>query len=145
MDLGSFGVLRTSVADLHLCDPFGKPLVDEETREPVTISLVSADSDDWDEAERRFQQEQIDKRVKSPRVVGANMTAKELKDRELWLLTAATKGWKHVRCSLVGEGVLSLTEENVFKLYGTLKFVRDQVRSFVLDPSNFLRESSRSS
>jgi len=107
----------------------GAQLIDESTGEPVTITLVGRDSDEF----RTAQRKNIDKRAAMQKRM---MSFEEIEAEATDTLVACTKGWKHV--GLDGED-LPFSAENARKLYTRYYWLREQVDVFVARRANFFR------
>ena len=110
----------------------GEPLVDEATKEPVTIRVIGQDSKAFASVRRRL----IDARLNQRSLRGrATMNASELEKNSFELIVACTKDWKHIA---FGGSEIPCTPENVRKLYEALPWLAEQVSTFTADRANFL-------
>lgn len=134
MDLSQFDTSNKASAGafLHLRDPNGEPLFDEDTGEAVGVTLIGADAPEY----RKAVQDQMDERLeRSQRSGRLNVgSAKQLENEQINLLALATKDFHHIQ--LHGER-LEYSELNARRLY-QLHFVREQAQQFINNRKNFL-------
>lgn len=109
------------------------PMIDETTKEPITISLVGKDSAEYTSAFRSISDDRLDNSVNQgtrPRLNTAQMEHEGIK-----LLAAVTKGWSHIR---KGDAEHPFSEPNAVELYQSLPWLKEQVDAFVNNRANFL-------
>jgi hypothetical protein len=115
-----------------------KPLIDPETDQPVTITLIGADSDEY----KRILHAQQNKVLKQASRTGKlAKTAESIESDALELLVKSTKGWEGISIETAEDGKaipLPFNEANARRLYETVPFLRDQASDFINDRNNFL-------
>lgn len=99
---------------------------------PMKIQLAGADSQRWQEEEKRY----TDKRLKEINKRGKmlEMTSAEIEERGIHLLAAVTLGWQNIE--LDGQPAV-FSEQNARVIYRKFKWLREQVDAFVSDRANF--------
>lgn len=112
----------------------GVPLINKETNDPATISILGADS----EAALRFNREILTRRLsaRNRRVA----TADEIETERVELLARLTKAW--VLVDLDGNGLsIECNESNARELYASppLRWLREQVEAAIDDRGNAQR------
>lgn len=137
MDLSTFD--RTGKDDpvgiLELVDLDGKPMIDEDSGEPVTIVLVGSDSKEYVKAQQDNQTRRLSAMRRRNKITGAEVDADALA-----IQVACTRDWTHIKWS--GK-LLECNTENVKMVYSRLRFIREQVSDFIEDRANFLGNSQR--
>lgn len=140
MDFSQYAAKTTVPVKLHLIGADGKKLfTGQDGKEPVTISLVGVDSENYQAAARASQNRRLAKI--NPRKV-RQVTAEEMENDALEILVACTIAWEGIGW---GKEDLKCTPENVRKVYANVPFIREQVDEFINDRSNFLGNSSKNS
>lgn len=135
MDLSQFEVEDTDVARMPVVSPVtGEPLTADDGS-PVTISLISQDSQKF----RSLRRKAIDRRLKN-RGARQTYTAAQAEADSIEALCDATVGWENV--VLDGEQ-LECTPDNVRKVYKRLPWLVTQVDAFVADLANFMQPSPK--
>ena len=139
MDLKSLDTIAAADrgAPLHLRHPStDTPLMDETTGEPVSITLLGADSADFRRAEHAQQEKRIAKAQRSGRM--APGAGKQIEEDYIELLALATKSWQHI----ILDGVrLECNRETAKTLYTRFPWIREQVSTFIGSRSNYLGNS----
>jgi len=135
MDLSQFNTQEKSEkgAKLHLAGPDGTLLYDEESKEPVTITLMGADSNLFTSARHQMLTKRLKKQL--GRRNQLHLTAEEMDNETLDILVKCTLSWEHI---VVSAARPPCTAENVRNLYRTYPWIREQVDEFIGDRSNFL-------
>lgn len=137
MDLNQFDTSQRPAVEMPLMSPLDQPIVDEETKEPVTISLVGKDSHEHHQAAHESTNRRIERSARRKKV---QMTSEELSEETLDILVACTKDWKHI--AVDGKKV-GFNPINARALYKRFPFIREQVIAFIEDRANFLGNSQR--
>lgn len=107
--------------------------------EGVTITLMGADSKEYQALRRKLQNARLRNVTSRGKM---RVTSEEIEDEALQLIVAATKGWTGV----VIEGVEQpFTMENAKSLFTRFPWIREQVDEFINDRANFLGNSSKTS
>jgi hypothetical protein len=114
----------------------GRVLADGDGR-AVTLTLAGADSQRARKAERFA----LNRRLRQGSRRGVGVTADELDDDALDLLSACTLAWSGFA---VDGAELECNPENARRLYRQFPWLREQAQAFVDDRSNFLRASPTS-
>jgi len=136
MDLSQFdtalkGEVGATMTVLSPADD--SPLIDETTGEPVTITLLGADSPTYQSTMHRVAKSGREIRLGGRGSV--QIDSQQVAANKIALLAACTKSW----CGIVFEGqALACNEANAKRLYIALPWLREQVDAFVQDRSNFL-------
>ena len=129
MDLNSLDVVKRAEDGewMDLLDPVtGQALIDEETKETVSIQLAGADSKRFRRAQHETAQRRKNRRGEvSPEEADATVVD--------WLLSV-TLSWRHI---VVGES-LPFSEQNARTLYTRFPWIREQVSTFIQDRKNYL-------
>lgn len=120
-------VLRHPVTD--------EPLIDEETKEEVSIDLLGVESKKMQSVQHRLANARLSKGMKGGKL---KITAEQLEASSLDLLTEATVGWKHIK---VDGNKPPCTSENIRMVYKRFPFVVEQVDEFITDRANHLGNS----
>ena len=116
-------------------------LLDPKTNAPTEryITVHGVDSDAYQAAaldqRRRWLKTKVNKRA-------AGLTPEELENEALWMLAAATSGWRGIRNSK-GEEV-PFSREAAVQLYRQFAAIREQVDEAIGDRQLFLPGSSTS-
>jgi hypothetical protein len=136
MDLSTFDTVAAADrgAVLHLSSPkTGTPMFDEETKQPVTISLLGSDSKRYTD----FVHKAKNKRIQSIGRMGrrGRATSEEAEAEQLELAVKCTVAWAHI---IYKGQKLEFSEANVRLLYTEVPVVYDQVVEFMEDRSNYL-------
>lgn len=135
MDLSKFEIGADESAEMQLMHPAdGTPLVDPETKLPITISLLSEDSKRVRDAQRLT----INGRLKNQSRM--KYTAEMVEADAINLIVEATVSWSGIE---LDGASLSFSKANAKILYGRLPWLKIQVDSFMTDRSNFLSTSSK--
>jgi hypothetical protein len=111
----------------------GKPLTDEETGEPVGITLLGSDST----VHRKAQREST-KRLVSTMVASGKQQPKSDDDWDrdsVTDLVLLTIGWQHIKVN--GEKWVC-SPETARKLYEGWRWIADQATAFINERSNYL-------
>lgn len=113
----------------------GEDFIDEASGEPITIDLVSIDSDEHQKARHRMANARIRKATTSGR---ATVKSEEMERDAIELLVACTKGWHHIQDD--DESELPFTTDNARKIYGNpgFRWLTDQVSAFINERAAFL-------
>lgn len=137
-DLKQFGTERANRGvDMQVKHPkTGAVMIDEKTKEPVTITLLGQDCGDYKARAHEIANKRIV--ISQNKGVKLRVDAAEIERESLDLLVLLTKDWKH----LDWDGKeLDCTPENVEMVYKELPWLREQVDEFVGDRGNFLGNS----
>ena len=137
MDLTKFAV-TLNIVDMQLTDPTtGAGLVDEKTKEPITIGLVSTETPDIMKLQQKTSVQRLNRRLK----VGGKFKFHEsdLEEQGLDVLVAATKRSKHIVVD--GQPVDMSDKIKAREVYFRFPWIRQQVDEFVNDRSNWMGES----
>lgn len=133
MDLSNFDTTNSGISVLHLRAPTGQLIIDEDSGDPVTISLLGSDSDVYQKLSRKQNARRLKHNI--GRRGGLKVSPEELEEDALEILVACTVSWDNV----VFNGTrLECNPANIRKLYSELPFVREQVDEFVAERENFL-------
>lgn len=100
----------------------------KDGEEPVTITLVGADSQQYRDVQRSFQNARL-RDARKP------VTAEQLETQATATLAACTLGWSGIE--LDGQK-LDCTVPNAKRLYARLPWLREQVDAFISERANFL-------
>ena len=136
MDLTKFDTITQADqgAVVHLRHPgTDTPLYDEETNEPVSITVLGADSKKY----TRLLRDLTTKRLNRKLGKRTKVTAEEIESDNLELAIEATVSWEHI--VLDGEK-LQCTLPNTRKLYTRLPWIREQVDEVVNERANYMGE-----
>lgn len=139
MNLNKFDTKRLSNAGavMQLRNPNdNSSLVDEKTNQPITITLLGRDSDQYTDAIRRISNDRLEESVNVG--VRMKMSAQRLEEDGIATLAAATTGWSNIQ---IDDKPLEFTLANVKKLYAEYPWIREQVEAFVNNRSNFMGNS----
>src|SRR5262245_42075614 len=139
MDLSSYDTTGKEEprGKLNLIDLDGKPMIDEDSGEPVTITLVGLDSKEYIQAVQDNQTRRLNA-ARNRRNV--KITGSDLDNDALAVQIACTKDWSHI----IWQGKeLECIPANVRMVYERLRFIRDQVAEFIEDRANFLGNLQR--
>lgn len=141
MKLGSVKVKDTAVIE-ELYYPNGDVIIDEDTGNPVTIEILSPDSDRYREIIARRSRDQAAKsRNKPKRAKNSGVTKQELDDAidlTISLLAEITVSWTGITDE---DGKpLECNADNAFKLYSELPFIKRQVEEAHNDASLFFEK-----
>jgi len=135
MDLSNLDTTATAEdgAWLHLCHPAtGAPLYKDQDDMPIRIRVRGQDSS----VARRMETQMADRRLNRR---AKKLSAEEIEREGLDLLTALVVEWEGI--VLHGEDV-PCTPENVRQVLKQLRWVREQIDTFVGDRANFLPMNS---
>lgn len=137
MDLKDLGIDRAEQGvEMVVEHPTkGTPLVDEETNEPWTITLLGADSDMLRNLSHKSTNKRLSRAFKGGRRNRVATKSEELEEDALDILVAATTGWKHI--TLGGEKI-PCTKDRVREVYTLFPWIREQADEFINDRSNYL-------
>lgn len=134
MDLSQFDSTKKSSAGvaMTLRSPIdGKDLIDEGTKQPLTITLIGQDSAEFRAMQHRLSSKRLNAAVKKK----LRLDADELDADTLSMLAKSTKAWQ----GIVVEGkALDCNESTARSLYERMPWIREQVEEFISDRSNFL-------
>ena len=119
-------------AVLELRDPNGAPMLNGD--EPVTITLLGADSDTYVRASQALTDRALRNRGKQ------NVTAASLLADQINLLAKVTVGWSGLEKD--GE-TYPFNEDNARALY-RLPYIREQAEAFIADRGNFSKATPTS-
>ena len=135
MDLSTLDTadLANQGAVLELRAPNGSPVLQDDGKTPVSLTLLGADSD----VLTRLSNAQTNAYLKQGQL---KVTAESAKANDLAYLAAATVDWSGVE---VEGASLECTPENVRALYVRFAWIADQARAFIADRANFLKASPR--
>lgn len=132
MDLATLDT-GADAATLHLKHPTtGQPLT-TENGEPITISLVSADSERYRKAQRQI----INERANSN---SRKVDAGEIERSATRILIAAVASWQNI---ILDGDALECTPGNIARVFNRLQWVREQCDQFVNDRANFVKASAQ--
>ena len=136
MDLSTFGSDETAEAGaiLHLRHPATDAELRTEGGEPIWLRLASTDS----ERVRRVNRRALNRRYQQMRSNRVSVTAEGVEGEALEALVAAVIEWGNID---IGEGVMSLCDENVRRFYRKLPWAREQVDTFIADRGNYSKAS----
>jgi hypothetical protein len=109
----------------------GKPLLDEATKEPAIITVISRDSAEA----RKFIHEMASQKVNNQLGGKLRVDGEELEARGLEAVVVLVKGWKHIE---MDGKPLEYSEANCRMLLGRLIWLREQIEAFASDRSNYL-------
>lgn len=137
MDLSTLDTRAASDAGaaLHLRHPVTDlPLYDEETKEPVTITLLGRDSAEWRQAEKAQAARRIERLQRTGRSVS---TAEEQEAEAVEMYALATKTWQHI---VVRGEKWEPSRAAARRLYSEpgLRWIREQVDAFIYARAHFL-------
>jgi hypothetical protein len=113
-------------------------MVDPKNGQPVTITLLGRDGEKYQKhllarQDRRLKDLQRGKKYTPP-------TSTEMYDEELERSALCTISWTNID----KDGVeVKCTYENALELYGTNRYVAEQVESFIADRSNFFTKRAK--
>lgn len=139
MDLSNLAIADDASADMTLLHPVdGSPLLGEDGR-PVTITLLSEDSEEY----RKNQRAIINRRLSQRGARQGKYTAEMATSDALETLVASTRGWS--KNFNVDGKPLEFTPQNVRELYRRFPWVQQQAEAFISDRTNFLMASSQTS
>lgn len=110
----------------------GVPLIDEETKEPVSITMAGRDSDIYRKAENAIRNTRAKAAANRP---GSFLTAEQVELEGTQILAMATLSWTHIKVD--GEA-LECNAKNARTLYTRFPWIREQVDLFVADRGNYL-------
>jgi len=136
MDLSQFDTVSAADrgASLQLSHPLtGAPLVDEASKQPVTINVLGADSHKYTDLLHRAKNKARAALAKHGKK--AVRTAEETEAEELEVAVKCTVGWSYV--SWQGQP-LPFSEANARMLYTERPWVLEQVQEFMEDRTNYL-------
>jgi hypothetical protein len=143
-DLSQFDTNKVRGRKMTLLRPDnGEPLMDrrvengEEKEFPVTITLLSQDSDEFKSTTRKISNQRLQKQIKRG-IKKVAFSAEDIEADNLDLLSACTVGWEGI--GLDG-APLEFNRENARLLYRRCAWVREQVDEFIADRVNFLGNS----
>lgn len=120
---------------MQVLDPrTNKPILDEKSKEPVTLMLIGMDSADVQQKRKALG----DRRVNALGQRKMMISADDLENDNMELLTACTKEWKHI---VYNQKELPCTPENVKLIYTECPWIREQAEMFVNNRANFLGNS----
>ena len=130
---GEASGLKKNGAALHLKSiRTGEPMYfgPADDRKPITITLLSKDSDEFMRAQRAITNRRLNSRG------GSTLTAERLDSEAAESLARVTIAWQ----GIVGEDgkPLDCNFHNAKRLYEQVRDVREQVDAFVAERSNFL-------
>ena len=132
MDLASLAPVTDGVP-VPLRHPVtGEKLTHDKTGEPITISIVGMDSDQFRARHRAI----INRRLNAGKK--AKVTAEEIETESIGTIAACVTGWAGV--NLDGAD-LTFTIDNVKALLARLPFIREQLDEAIADRANFLKGS----
>lgn len=143
MDLLSLDVSATANdgRDLVLKHPVDRTPLSDATGKPVTITLLGRDSDTFIKAERIIRNKRMDLLKK-----GGKFSAAEEDQEAVETLARCTVGWSGVPQGWVdgtaNADAAEFSYAAAVKLYGRMRWVREQVDEFVGTRENFLPASS---
>ena len=124
--------LANEGAKLELRDASGAPIL--HNGDPVTITLLGADSDVYVKASNALTNRALRNRGK------VQITAESALTDQINLLAKAVVGWEGIG---IGEETTPFSEEAAKKLL-RVRHIRDQVQDFVNDQGNFVKASPKS-
>ncbi len=136
MDLAKYDTAtRDITADMPVLHPGNQePLVDENTKEPVTITLLGGDTPAFVAASQKIADEKLKQGLAA--FSKLKPTSAKLMAEEVALLVSATKGWRHI--TVDGEEWM-FSPENAYKLYKRFPWIMEQVQTFIKDRANYLK------
>lgn len=125
--------LANAGAVLHVRAPDGAPL-HQENGEPVTITLLGADSDALIKIDRQTTNEHLRGMTNGQVTVTAEIAEAKLLTR----LAKATVAWSGV---VVDGKAVECNEANARALYARFRFLRAQADAFIADRAHFMKAS----
>ena len=137
MDLSALDNITTGTCELAIYGPDGEPLTydDNGTESPCTITVVSADSADY---QRVFKRQVTAKSRDMQKRGRAKITGDSVESDKIELLVACTKGWKGF---VMGDQPFPFTQANATRLYTQYPIIREQVEAGITDRGNFVQKS----
>ena len=133
MDLSTLEPIKDA-ATYRVRHPVTNELL-EEKEGPVTIDLLSADSD----AFRTRQFAALNKRLRSGKK--PKLSAEDIDDEAIDLIAACITGWRNIE--LDGEA-FPYSPDNAKALLRRLPWLREQLDEAIADRANFIRTSRTS-
>lgn len=135
MDLSTIDTksLAEEGVPMHLHGPNGAPLMQEDEKTPITITLLGDDSDALTK---------LDRATTNAHLRGNGVVTAELAEaKHLTRLARATVGWSGI---VVDGKELEFSEEAARELYKRFKWIRGQAAVFISDRANFSKASPES-
>lgn len=114
-------------------------LIDEKSKEPVTVLLHGRDSEQYRKSRRKFLDERLKRSQNKGKAI--DVTAEQIERQGLETLSNCIAGWSHVE--LDGK-TLEFNTENFHKLIKRCPWVEGQIDEAIADRSNFMKTSLNS-
>jgi hypothetical protein len=127
-----FGKQAEEGATVTLRNPIDNSVLTDDSGKEMTITVVGMDSQTFQKAENFIANQRIAKMQRSKGKLG---TAEESRNDEVELLSRVTLGW-HIQ--LNGE-IQEFNAANARKVYTSIGWIREQLKSFIEDRANFLK------
>jgi hypothetical protein len=128
---------------MQLLHPADRTPLNDADGKPVTITLLGRDSDVFLKAERIIRNKRMDLLKK-----GGKFSAAEEDEEACETLARCTKAWSGIPTGWIDgkadPAPAECTFSNAAKLYGRMRWVREQVDEFIGSRENFLKASSGS-
>jgi hypothetical protein len=133
MDLTSLDTTDTT-AIMEVRHPVtGEPLLTEDDK-PITLTLLSADSDEYETAMHDAQRSAARAAAQTDGIADPAGTTR----RAVAVLVRCVVGWENI---IVDGEELEYSRSNAGTLLTKVKFIREQVSKFISNRANFLEES----
>lgn len=128
MDFSKFDNLSEDLSEkMELRYPDGLPMYKSDGVTPVTLSLISQDSESMQKARHASLNAASKRRHTTSELVLAD---------SIRLMAKATVGWDGVG---IGEDETAFSFENAVRLYTKYPFIREQVDAFITERVNFFK------
>jgi hypothetical protein len=133
MDLSSLDT-ATNSAVMEVRHPVtGEPLLTEDDQ-PITITLLSADSDEYETAMHDAQRSAARAAAQTDGIADPAGTTR----RAIAVLVRCIVGWENI---IVDGEELSFSRSNAGTLMTKVRFIREQVSKFISNRANFLEDA----
>jgi hypothetical protein len=135
MDLATFDTAKSGLtAQMKVEHPgTGETVLQEDGKTPVTMTLCSADGEDY----RRVLRTTANRRLEKQQQRGkrAKLSVEEIEGDAIEALVAATKDWSGIEYR---GRKLEFNVDNCRMIYKDLPWLREQVDAFISERANFL-------
>lgn len=133
MDLSSFDTTSSSAVMPVRHPVSGDPLFTDDD-EPITITLLSADSEEYEQAMHDAQRSTARAAAQTDGIPDPTGTQR----RAIAVLAKVITGWENI---VVNGEELAYSKSNATTLLTKVKFIREQVSRFISNRANFLEAS----